>query len=351
MRHLSIVCVSLSLALLSVFHEIRADESAAIPRPDLWCADSYPYDRGHPLSFESLENSTDIQSLIAKGDWREADTRVADKFQRFVEERNLSGTELDEFKAGLSFYLSEPTQTFARWQPLDAQGEHLIYELPIGSGMPSVAVRVSCDAVEADEGAAAIAYTAVSLYRIGEIAYPSALKIAAAKLDSVYQTHRDRLFNGLPMWPWEHWINGLDIDFEKTSPTPAPRYQWIFLRPSLSPALKFDGNENSELEAAIVVEPVGFVRYTNEDYSKWIGVSPIVTATNSSGIGYGALARYGNWQIGAAYHEKDSDVLLYASIDLYDLVVGKETRSSSANQFLQKLATKLSEQGASAVGK
>jgi hypothetical protein len=333
--------VLLVLVLLAGSSLGQADNHLANPRPDLWC--DGPYEPGHALAFETLETEIPFASLTAAGEWREADRRIAAAFQRFVAALAPVDGELREFWSGLQYYLSGSVQNFARWQPIEAGADELVYELPVGPARESAIVRVDCAAIARDSAAAAIAYTAASLYRVGESGHDEAMRVAAAKLDAVYQTHRDRLFNGLPMWPWEMWINGLDIDFETTDPVPADNTQWIFMRPTLSPALKFDGNENSELDAGLVVEPIGFIRYTRDDFSKWIGASPIVTITNGNGIGYGALVRYGDWQLGAAYHDDDGDVLLYVSLDLYDFVVDQDTRTADADEFLEGLVRKLSE--------
>ena len=53
--------------------------------------------------------------------------------------------------------------------------------------------------------------------------------------------------------------------------------------------------------------------------------------------------RYGDWQLGAAYHDDDGDVLLYVSLDLYDFVVDQDTRTADADEFLEGLVRKLSE--------
>lgn len=336
MRYLVIACAYLSLALLLVPNEVRAD----IPRPDLWCEG--PHDSKHPLAFEALKEEKEFNSMVESGDWQGADGRIVEAFRRFIVEPDPNDTELQEFSAGLQFYLTESTQNFVRWKPIEEQSDELIYELPVGLGMDSVAVRVQCEKISNDKASAAIAYTAAALYQAGEIGYDVAIKIGAAKLDAVYQTHRNRLFNGLPMWPWEMWANGMNIKFDTKDPAPAPRHQWVFMRPSLSPALKFDGSENSELDVGLVVEPVGYVHYTKDDYSRWIGISPMVTITNSNGIGYGALLRYDNWQIGTAYHDNGDNVLLYVSVDLYDLVVSKDNRTTNANEFLNGLTANLS---------
>lgn len=341
MRHVALVGAVVGLAFLWPFSQVSAENGDQSPVADLWCdPDIATYDPAYPLAYETLGETT--QALIEQGEWRKVDRRIATRFQQHSKEENLSGTEVTAFRAALTFYLTETVQKPERWRPEEAGGDKLKYELPIGTNLPSAAVRVDCNEIGSDKASAAIAYTAVALFRAGQTDLVTAMKIGAAKLDAVYQTHRNRLFNGFPMWPWETWINGLDIDFDTKDPAPAPRHQWIFLRPSLSPALKFDGNDDSELEAGFVIEPVGFVHYTKDDYSSWIGISPMVTITNSNGIGYGGLLRYGNWQLGAAYHDDDSDVLLYVSVDLYDYVVGKDKRTANANAFLKGLADNLS---------
>jgi hypothetical protein len=346
MRYLIFSFACLLLALQSSLDTVRADNNGDDQfRSDLWC--DGPYDVKHPLAFESLKQRIEFETLIGNGDWQEADRRISEAFRQFIVNLDTSTVdpqelqELQEFGAGMEFYMADLIQNFQRWKPLESHGDELKYELPIGDDVLSAVVKVECNRIDQSKASAAIAYTASSLYQAGETGHGKAIKIAAAKLDTVYQTHRNRLFNGLPMWPWETWANGLDIDFATEEPAPAPRNQWVIMRPSLSPALKFDGSANSELDVGLVLEPAGYVRYLKDDFSKWVGISPIVTITNSNGIGYGGLLRYNNWQIGAAYHDFDNNVLLYVSLDLYDFVVGKDKKTSSANAFLKDLSASL----------
>ena len=137
-------------------------------------------------------------------------------------------------------------------------------------------------------------------------------------------------------------LDASSVDFETNEPKLASRKQWIFLRPSIAPALRFDGTDNSELDAALVVEAFGFIKYKRgSEFKKWQGASAMATITGDNGVGYGAMYRYNSWILGGAYHNKTDDWLLYVSVDLYNLVVPQDQRSGSANEFLSHLAKNL----------
>ena len=127
----------------------------------------------------------------------------------------------------------------------------------------------------------------------------------------------------------------------------APKWQLTVLRPNVSLALQFDGNESSALDYALTFEPIGYVGYVGQDYDKWWGVSAMVTMTSNNGIGYGGMFRWKNYNIGLAHHSGPEDTLLYVSVDLYKFILGKDGRTNQADKFLgdvkKKFVTKARE--------
>lgn len=137
----------------------------------------------------------------------------------------------------------------------------------------------------------------------------------------------DLLKNGLAMWPWELWLNGLRLS-EKDA-DPLFRTQWVVLRPSAGIEIDLRSQASADLQASVMLEPLGFVRYRGDSYAHWWGASLVVTSSTRRGAGIGALLRWDNYVIGLTRHkgegsEPDSTFLM-VGVDLYDLVNKKRT--------------------------
>ncbi|MFO1321688.1 MAG: hypothetical protein U1F52_18920 [Burkholderiales bacterium] len=152
--------------------------------------------------------------------------------------------------------------------------------------------------------------------------------------------HEDLLRNGLPMWPWELWLNGRRLG--RTDAAPLFTTQWVFLRPSVGVEINLRSRERANLEGSLVLEPIGFVKYLdNSRYAEWWGASAIVTATTGQGMGYGALVRYGRYSAGLTLHHSEApgvanDVHLVFSMDLYDLIEKKRGELPALRAGLKK---------------
>ena len=107
---------------------------------------------------------------------------------------------------------------------------------------------------------------------------------------------RTLLKNGLAMWPWELWLNGLRLS--KKDSDPLFRTQWVFMRPTAGIEIDTYSQASADLQASVALEPLGFVRYRGEGYSHWWGASVVITASTSRGAGYGGLFRWDNYVIG-----------------------------------------------------
>lgn len=135
--------------------------------------------------------------------------------------------------------------------------------------------------------------------------------------------HEALLTNGLPMWPWELWANGLRLgesDWE-----PLFRTQWVLLRPTVGVAMGTRSRAEADLDASVGIEPLGFVRYRDAEYRSWWGVSLLVTSTTSDGIGLGALLRWNDYVLGVTRHKSDipgqgDSNFVFVGLDLYQVV-------------------------------
>jgi len=162
-------------------------------------------------------------------------------------------------------------------------------------------------------------------------------KIAALRSSQLYQDYENLILNGLPMWPWEMWVNGSLVPDDFNGP--APMRQWIFLRPNISPALVTGSTEEVGLDFGLTLE-LGHIWYRKKDYSSWWGLSAMAALTDDEGVGYGGMLRWDNYTLGVARHSKNDEDLIYVSVDLYQLVVGDETRVNSAQGFMGEILNK-----------
>ena len=156
--------------------------------------------------------------------------------------------------------------------------------------------------------------------------------------------HENLVKNGLAMWPWELWLNG-----KRLGEGDAGRLfdrQIVFMRPSAGIAMNTRDQASASMDAALALEPIGFVQYTDDSYSTWWGLSAVVITTTGHGMGYGVLARYGNYAAGLTRHKSDvpgasDDTYLMFSVDLYDLVQRKRAELPGVKEKLRAQAQEL----------
>lgn len=161
------------------------------------------------------------------------------------------------------------------------------------------------------------------------------MKTRAAILERASRDAEDLLKNGLAMWPWELWLNGLRLSDKDADPL--FRTQWVVLRPSAGIEIDLRSQSSADLQASVMLEPLGFVRYRGDSYAHWWGASLVVTSSTRRGAGIGALLRWDNYVIGLTRHkgegsEPDSTFLM-VGVDLYDLVNKKRTELKDWDAF------------------
>ena len=161
------------------------------------------------------------------------------------------------------------------------------------------------------------------------------MKTRAAILEKASRDAEDLLKNGLAMWPWELWLNGLRLSDKDADPL--FRTQWVVLRPSAGIEIDLRSQSSADLQASVMLEPLGFVRYRGDSYAHWWGASLVVTSSTRRGAGIGALLRWDNYVIGLTRHkgegsEPDSTFLM-VGVDLYDLVNKKRTELKDWDVF------------------
>ena len=139
----------------------------------------------------------------------------------------------------------------------------------------------------------------------------------------------DLLNNGLPMWPWENYVNGRRLGMSDAEPLFTT--QWIVMRPSAALQFSTRSRADAKLNASLAIEPIGFVRYTDRTYKSWWGASAVLSVNSEAGVGYGALLRYDKFTLGLTLHKsskpnEDDDVFLLLGMDLYDYLNNKRQR-------------------------
>jgi hypothetical protein len=152
------------------------------------------------------------------------------------------------------------------------------------------------------------------------------------------------LKNGLPMWPWELWANGKRLP--KSDAEPLFRSQWVLLRPTAGMAVDTRSRADGDLQASVGIEPVGFIRYRGDDYSKWWGASLLVTTSSKSGVGLGALLRWNNFVLGATRNQaqqagQSDSTVLFIGVDLYEFLNKQRGQIDDLGNAAQKLGGQL----------
>jgi hypothetical protein len=152
------------------------------------------------------------------------------------------------------------------------------------------------------------------------------------------KAHEALLYNGLPMWPWELWLNGKRLG--KNDSDPLFKTQWILMRPTAGLEINTRNQASGNLDASVGVEPLGFIHYQNDEYKSWWGASLLVTSSTNAGIGLGGLLRWNNYVLGLARHESNSagtpaSNFLFVGIELYDFA-NKKRGDFEAWKTLQK---------------
>ena len=200
--------------------------------------------------------------------------------------------------------------------------------------VPAETITISC-APSVPQYLVEVATAALLAERIRIEHELPAMKTRAAILEKASRDAEDLLKNGLAMWPWELWLNGLRLSDKDADPL--FRTQWVVLRPSAGIEIDLRSQSSADLQASVMLEPLGFVRYRGDSYAHWWGASLVVTSSTRRGAGIGALLRWDNYVIGLTRHkgegsEPDSTFLM-VGVDLYDLVNKKRTELKDWDAF------------------
>ena len=310
-----------------------------------WCSDIEP-DPEHPLSWERLGSR--VMGEVVSRQHETGYRIVLDEFLREFGGADSGVSEVVAFRVAFHEYLQlreregdQPTRWRGEWDPIERVQEYIFLAPEGGVEFVQLPCEEFADAqAHARSPRVAIAYAALALEMAAGSDLGPARVEAVRQAQAVYEAHEDWLFHGLAQWPWELWLNGTRLSRDFTASP--PRHQWVALRPNASLVANFDSFEDSALDYALTFEPFGFVRYAEgSNFRRWWGVSPMLTLTGDHGAGYGLLGRYNNFVLGVAYHERDSRVLWYLSVDLYRYILGQQGRIQQASQAKERPSREL----------
>lgn len=271
-----------------------------------------------------------IASALSRGETGSALAKLAEKFESTLNEADKSRAEVRRF---LERVRAPGDSDSTDFKVSRAAGKELIFETTDDE------IVIECRTLDqAQIDMAAVSLQAARVLSADRI---EGLKMRALAVAVADKKHTDLLTNGLAMWPWEMWLNGKRLG--ESDADPLFTRQIVFMRPSLGIEVNTRSRQAANLEGSLIVEPIGIVQYMNDDYSKWWGVSAIVTSSTRQGMGYGVLGRYGNYSLGITRHSSKvdgspDDTFLMFSVDLYNLLQTKRAEIPEMRDKVKKLS-------------
>lgn len=201
-----------------------------------------------------------------------------------------------------------------------------------------------------------MSYMTIALKKVHTLSWSVLMGATNARIQALSRQYADWFNNGLPMWPLETWANGLLLD--KHDAVAPKRWQLVLARPSLGVGINSGKSVNSSKpESTLAIEPIGYVRYTSDDYSKYWGVSLMMTVGDDKGVGGGVLCRYRNYVVGVTKRQKDirrgisgDDLYLFVGLDVYNLFHTQQERFDGLKQKVRENLQRVKESGGLAPG-
>lgn len=223
--------------------------------------------------------------------------------------------------------------------PDDTRTREILFE---GSAAP---IELDCATLAPHQSDMA-AVSLLTAWMRGQQMLPALAERARLAADQS-RAHEALMANGLPMWPWELWLNGKQLGDSDWAPL--FRTQWVLLRPTAGVQMGTRSRAEGKLDASLGVEPIGFVRYRDADYSSWWGASLLITSSTRDGIGLGALLRWNNYVLGVTRNQsatagKGDATLVFVGFDLYpmanhqgqEFTAWKAQQKNRVNELLQR---------------
>lgn len=288
---------------------------------------------------EALRPGTLMEAAVqpvARSDHKEALRTVAAAYEQSLTAVLRALPDVRTFVEVLQEAAKHDAQTFQIGPALGGRNAELLFR---GTG---VDITFDCEKIEQYQVdmASASLVVAVILARRDIPAFAARAEAIATQS----RKHENLVKNGLPMWPWELWLNGKRLGEGDASPL--FRRQIVFMRPSAGVEINTRDQQSANMDASLALEPLGFVQYADDSYSSWWGLSAVVTTTTGQGMGYGVLLRYNNYAVGLTRHKAEvpgesDDTYLMFNVDLYDLVQKKRAELPEFKQWARAQARDL----------
>lgn len=164
-------------------------------------------------------------------------------------------------------------------------------------------------------------------------------RLAATQIGALEKLYDKYLFEGFPMFPWEAAVNSWLLTNERIADGP-PRDAIVFLHPAAGVVSSVDSNSRSDLGGVLSVEPLGWVRYS-DDYKSWYGVSLLAVFPSDREVGYGVALNYRNFKLGVTYHDDDEGqydgAAIFFGMDLYQFLGEKQRSYQGYLEAVKKL--------------
>ncbi len=146
------------------------------------------------------------------------------------------------------------------------------------------------------------------------------------------------LFEGYPMFPWEAAVNSWFLTDDSIANGP-PGWALSVFHPSAGVLAHVDSDTDGDLDATLLVEPIGFVKYS-DDYTSWYGASIIASFPADREPGIGVALNYNQFRLGVTWHD-DSDgpydgAAVFLSIDLMNFIGEKKNEYKGYKQRLEQ---------------
>ena len=146
------------------------------------------------------------------------------------------------------------------------------------------------------------------------------------------------LFDGYPMFPWEAAVNSWFLTDDSIANGP-PGWALSFFHPSAGVLAHVDSDTDGDLDATLLVEPIGFVKYS-DDYTSWYGASVIASFPADREPGIGVALNYNQFRLGVTWHD-DSDgpydgAAVFLSIDLQNFLGEKKNEYKGYKKRLEE---------------
>ncbi len=341
--------ILVTLLTIALFVTPLQADTTAVDAGFQWC-DRIAFDTDH-LMYRDLETH---KGVLQSTSMEKQIMQRKEFYQRLLEKFNIIYVDSDDYNdervqitlSALKLYIIDLTiegESPTTWNAVHNFQNNEVLLTGIGSSVGRLKpLRISCSAFERPDGESAVlgvAYLSRYIESLSRVGLKEMELWAAAEADLISKGYNSWIFKGLAQWPWELKLNETLMPDEFNGD--APDWQWTVLRPNLGFAINPNDYNDADLDYALMLEPVGFIKYLKDDgkigYDHWLGVSALVSITGDNGTGYGLMARYDNFMLGACKHDsQDQDWLIYLGVDLYKYLLGKDGKVKQYQKLKDK---------------